>query len=627
MIKFFYPNERNAAQGGLKKVERFRFLCAFFFLLISSHFLQAQTAQQLISSSKADTWVATDALRRTLPNAEETGAPKEDKFVGIFYFIWQGAHGYDHHSQAQADEGVMPKLPSDTVSPYNIPEMLREKPENPQYGPMHAFHYWAEPYFGYSLPDDEWIIRKHAQLLSDAGVDVIILDVTNAHLYLPQVKKIGEVYRKMRAEGLSTPSISFLLNTAHVTTGTRLYEDFFAQNLYKDLWFYWKGKPLLLCNPEGLPEAMKDFFTLRQSWAWSDPKEWFGDGKDKWPWLDHYPQAYGWHASPDKPEEITVNVAQHPISNIGRSFHDGKQPAPENFASGEGLCFAEQWERALEVDPEFVFVTGWNEWVAMRFDDGSAKDFLGKPIEKGETYFVDLYNEEYSRDIEPMKGSFGDNYYYQMVANIRKFKGSRATPIIEAKHTIKIDGNFQEWASIAPIFYDDQGDVAHRNHPGWGRIAAYTNTSGRNDITEARVAQDDENVYFYVKTKDPLTANAGEEWMHLYISLPNANLPDWEGYQFLINRTQKGQNITTIEKCQGGWQWDTIAEIPRMSGDKELEIQVPKKLLGIKGNDFILDFKWTDHASSDGNIMHWLDQGDAAPNGRFRYRCVFNNSN
>ncbi len=26
-------------------------------------------------------------------------------------------------------------------------------------------------------------------------------------------------------------------------------------------------------------------------------------------------------------------------------------------------------ERALKVDPEFIFITGWNEWIAMRLPE------------------------------------------------------------------------------------------------------------------------------------------------------------------------------------------------------------------------------------------------------------------
>ena len=54
-------------------------------------------------------------------------------------------------------------------------------------------------------------------------------------------------------------------------------------------------------DPELKPEV-KAFFTLKRSWAWSSGK-WFGDGQDKWPWLERYPQKYGWSKSSDIPEQ------------------------------------------------------------------------------------------------------------------------------------------------------------------------------------------------------------------------------------------------------------------------------------------------------------------------------------
>ena len=182
------------------------------------------------------------------------------------------------------------------------------------------------------------------------------------------------------------------MNSKPEQTVQRLYKNVYKPALLKDLWFQWKGKPLLLCPPEAVTPDIDSAFTTRQLWAWSKGQKWFGDGKDKWTWVDHTPQSYGWHESKDKPEQISVSPAEHPMSNIGRSFHDGKEP--DEKRSGEGLYFAEQWKRALAVDPEFVFITGWNEWVAMRFNDGASKNMIGKPIAKGETYFVDLYNAE-----------------------------------------------------------------------------------------------------------------------------------------------------------------------------------------------------------------------------------------
>lgn len=594
--------------------------------LLLFSFLQNLQAQQhgpqLTSSSKSDTWVATDALGRDLATGMQNGAIRKDRYVGMFYFIWQGAHGYDRHSAGQADEGVMPKAASDTLSPYDVTQMLKANPTNPQYGPLHAFHHWGEPYFGYYLPDDEWIIRKHAQMLSDAGVDVIILDVTNAAIYTPQVTKIAEVYRKMRSEGLTTPSISFIINSVPEKTIQRLYDTIYKKNLFSDLWFYWKGKPLLLCPPESATDETRNFFEIRRSWAWSKGQEWFGDGKNKWPWLDHTPQSYGWHESPDKAEQVSVAIAEHPMSNIGRSFHDGKQP--KVYQTDKGLYFNEQWKRALEVDPEFVFVTGWNEWVAMRFNDGASKYFLGNKIEKGETYFVDCYNAEFSRDAEPANDEqIKDNYYYQLVDFVRQYKGSRPLPVNNRLNSIKIDGEFKDWESVAATYTDDKGDTFHRKHAGWGRIKEYVNTTGRNDIVEAKVATGKDDIFFYVKTAEPLTSRSPDNWMQLLIGLKDSTKPAWEGLQFLVNRAPGNTTTTTLDQYTQDGKWKEVQVVSYRIGTHEMEFRIPKKALGISGNSFTLDFKWQDNIPLDGNPMHWLDKGDTAPNGRFRYRYTF----
>ncbi len=583
----------------------------------------SQEAKQLISSSKADTWVARDALGRELPLGSHQGKIRKDRYVGMFYFVWHGAHGYDRHQAATLpDEGVMPKAPSDTLSPYDNTQILKADPINPKYGPIHAFHHWGEPYFGYYLPDDEWIIRKHAQMLSDAGVDVLIMDVTNASIYMPQITKIAEVYRKMRKEGSSTPLISFIVNTNPEQTVQRLYDSIYKKGLFQDLWFYWKGKPLVLCAPEAMTEETRAFFNVRRSWAWSKGQKWFEDGKDKWPWLDHTPQSYGWHEAPDKAEQVSVAIAEHPMSNIGRSFHDGKEPKMPQ--TEKGLYFNEQWKRAIEVDPEFVFVTGWNEWVAMRFDDGASKYFLGKKINKGETYFVDCYNAEFSRDAEPAKDSLiKDNYYYQLVNNIRAYKGARETPVAGKTSEIKIDGNFADWQKVQSVFNDDQGDVFHRKHPGWGRIKEYVNTSGRNDIVEARIANGKNDLFFYVKTAKPMTDWKTANWMQLLIGISDSTKPAWEGVQYLVNGHPKTESETTLEKFGENGQWDKTLGIRYKTSGNELEIRIPKTALGISGKSFSLDFKWQDNVPP-GDAMFWLDQGDTAPNGRFKYRYIFN---
>lgn len=577
--------------------------------------------QSYYTLSRSDTWVAQDALSRKIDN-KNYPQPRANKKVGIFYFIWQGAHGYDQHAAGLADEGVMPASPSDTISPYDISQMLRENPDNPQYGPVHAFHYWGQPYMGYYLPNDEWIIRKHAQMISDAGIDVIIIDVTNAAIYLPQVKRLCEIYTLMRKEGNITPQIAFILNSNPKPTLERLYSSFYEKGLFRDLWFDWKGKPLLLCPPEGTTPEMHDFFTIRHTW-FASSWDWFGDGKDKWTWADLYPQQPGWHNSPDKPEEVSVCAATHPMSNIGRSFHEGKQPDPDRLKSGEGLFFAQQFNRALEIDPEFIFITGWNEWVAMRFIDGASAEMLGKKISKGDTYFVDQYNEEYSRDIEPMKGGFGDNYYYQMVDFVRKYKGVHSPSVATKETSLKMDGKMDKWDGVSNLYLDDIGDIIHRNHAGWGRIRNYSNNTGRNDIIQSKVSCDGKNIFFYVKTASDITSYTDKDWMRLFIEINGSDRKNWEGFSFVINNQIKSDKETYLQKSLGGWNWQGVCAIKYRVNKNEMEFAIPLKALGITGKKFSINFKWIDNAVNDGNIMECIDDGDTAPNGRFRYQFSY----
>lgn len=560
----------------------------------------------------SDTWVATDALGRSVPTGRETRAPKDDRTVGIFYFLWE--------SKTHDSAGL-----------FDISQILAKNPANPQWGTLHAFHWWSEPQLGYYLADDPWVIRKHAQMLADAGVDVIICDVTNAFTYPESYLAICKTYEEIRKKGGKTPQIAFITHAAAGKTAQKLYDDFYSKNLYPDLWYRWNDKPLILAKPDDLSPQLRDFFTCRESWAWSNPGGWFGDGKDKWPWLDSTPQKPGWHESADKPEQIAVAVAQHPTGNIGRSFHDGHEPPPDQQTPEKGLYFTEQWKRALEVDPQFVFVTGWNEWIAQRFEsgEGGGPGFLGRRLTKGETFFVDEYTPEYSRDIEPMKGGFGDDYYYQLVANIRRYKGARPIPKASAPRTIRLSGLFTQWNTVGPEYRDDIGDTAPRDHAGFGGAGPYKDHSGRNDFDTMKVARDTKNFYFYVRTSawsPPITKpDTKSNWMTLLLA-PNGGddrTKGWEGYRYAVRRViWQGREVTALcENVGGRWEWKPILPVTMRMELREMHLAFPRAAIGLPdGFPVKLDFKWIDNVPDSGDIRDFLNHGDVAPNGRFRYR-------
>jgi hypothetical protein len=550
----------------------------------------------------ADTWVATDGLGRSTPGAGEVGPPRGDRTVGIFYFLW--------------NEGQNPV--------YDLSRIVAANPEDPKFGPRGAFHHWGEPLFGYYRDDDPYVIRKHVQMLGDVGVDVWFFDVTNALTYDSVRDAVLKVLDDVKASGQKTPKIAFLTNSASERTVEHLYRTFYKPGTARDHWFIWQGKPLILAPPEGLSDEIQGFFTIRRSWAWTKGHAWFGDGRDKWPWLDHTPQTPGWHESPDKPEQIVVCSAEHPISNIGRSFHDGKQPPPAERRPEAGLYFGEQWKRAREVDPPFVFVTGWNEWIAQRFIDANGTMSMGGvPLKPGGTYFVDQFSPEYSRDLEPMKGGFGDAYFYQLASEIRRYKGARSTPDVKPAR-VRVDGSFGDWKLAGPEFRDTIGDPAHRDHPGWQDEPKFTDTTGRNDLTLAKVARSLEFVSFHIQTKDPLTPR-GENWMVLLLDVDADPKTGWLGYDVVVNAGLPEDGMATVERLKAdGSREPTEAAAALAFDGNELELAVPRSALNaIHRKRVVIDFKWVDNIPIGGDASAFTLHGDAAPNDRFNYRAAW----
>ena len=550
--------------------------------------------------ARSDTWVATDALGRKLPGFKECGPPKKDKFVAIFYFLWLGQHS--------------------TTGPWDITKILAANPTDPQWGPAQHFHHWGEPEVGYYVSSDEWVIRRHCRMLIDAGTDVLALDVTNSFTYPENFQTLCKVLQEFRDKGINTPQVIFMTNSNSDQTVTKLYNDVYAKKLYPDLWFRWLGKPLILAAPGNLSTEIKDFFTFRQSWAWHDPNGWFGDGHDKWPWLDSTPQAFGWHEK-DVPEEICVCVAQHPMTNIGRSHSNNVQPDPEHFQTDKGIYFAEQWKHALEVNPSFLFVTGWNEWVAQRFlADGVYNLMTGRKLAKGDSFFVDTYNQEYSRDIEPMKGGHTDNYYYQMIDGVRRFKGIRAPEPSGGPAEIKIDGRFDDWAGVRPEFRDWIGDTEHRNSVGWGDAGTYVNKTGRNDFVRLKVAYDPSFVYFYAETRGAITSRMLPNWMLLFIDADCDSSTGWHGYDYLVNYKVTGPTTTTLMRTTTGWSWKQVSTVSYQVAGNKMEIRIPRRELGLAGRKVALDFHWADNIRQPDDIIEFAVSGDSAPDRRFNYR-------
>ncbi len=576
---------------------------------------------------RPDTWVATDDLGRIVPGYKDVGE-KKNVYVGMFYWTW--------HSPYSSD-----------IIPRNLTEIINKYPEaqndwdHPVWQVDKALYFWDESIYGYYTGTDQYVYRKHGELLADAGVDVVFFDCTNGiSLKRPQYMALCKAWTEARNNGVNTPKIAFLMNF-HNSLESRnctiseleiIYQDLYRRGLYQDLWFYWKGKPLVMARYDDLDKENRlhkeilDFFTFRPGNPsyYSKP-----DAKDNWGWLSVYPQTLYGVDENGKPEQITVGVSQN-ADDIGLTAMNGKGVYGRSYTKGEysytysdivvdknidnpklyGLNFQQQWDYAIKNEPEFIFVTGWNERTVGRYKNWCRTD----------NAFPDQFNDEYSRDTEPTKCELKDNYYYQLAANIRRFKGVSKPDRISAQKTIHLDLGIEQWKDIKPEFTHYTGNTPERNETGINKDMLYENHTMRNDIVKSKVAYDDKNIYFIVITTKELTPYTDNAWMRLFIDT-GTNV-SWETFGYVINRINPTDSVCYLEKSKGGWNWETVGELEYSVKENILQIKVPRKLLGKEteqANVPRFNFKWSDNMQNDGDIMDFYLNGDAAPGGRFKF--------
>ncbi len=565
----------------------------------------------------AGAMAAIDDLGRTMYTSQDVeayGSTKE-RYVGLFYFLWQGEHG---------DSGVfdLQKI-IDKVGVNNAGKLSCGL-----YGPVGAMHWFAEPLYGYYYANDAWVLRKHAELLTNANIDFLYFDVTNGYTYLQNALKLMGYLHELNEQGFDAPQVVFYTNTEAERVIRELYNSVYKANKYPDTWFCIDGKPVII-GPEDA--NINGFFTMKQNqWPTEATKS------NAWPWMDfQWPQRMFNSGSKDG-GAMSVSIAQHSgtimfsdsslygnVSNRGRSFAE-KRATPANLQKAylawqddpsltmQGLNFQAQFDIAIKSKAMYILVTGWNEWVAQRQPSQDGRDVI----------FVDTSAMEFSRDAEMMRGGYFDNYYIQLAYNVQRVKGAVPIVVQDARNKINIRGSFDQWDNVAVTYSDPSGDVADRNATGFGHTK-YTNTSGRNDIVAAKVTSDTENVYFYVKTAAPITAaDKNSSWMKLYLNTDGEST-GWYGFDYIVNYAPKNANTTTVAKYSGrknAYQFKEAGEVSYRVEGNEMMVAVPQSMIGCEGYlELCMQFKWADSETSIDEMEDFYCDGDAAPLGRMNF--------
>ncbi|MDR3267501.1 MAG: hypothetical protein LBT83_00315 [Tannerella sp.] len=584
-----------------------KFFINLFIVSVFVFAAQAQTDKITYRDIFPDTWVATDALGRAMPGMSETGLLKNDqrRVVGIFYITW--------HSDNMANISRVG----------DITKLLAKDPDarldtnHPAWGgtgyePWH----WGEPEEGYFLSRDEYIIRRDISMLSDAGVDVLVMDVTNAIQYWSEWETLFAVMQEMAAEGNKVPKFCFwAFNMGVFSVVQNLYEKIYKQDKYRNLWFYWDDKPLLLCrffypqpekdtpnyapsaNPNYDPDAalnprnphygnpdytseiytgytaeVREFFTMRSMWdgyLCGSPR--CVGTEDYWTFVYHFQDKAVSGLTPDElvsrhkgvKEQMAVSPAQHPASGVGKSW-----------SRNAGEPELNQYDMPVEAYVPWMGDTvKYPEKYGIYFQERWDEALVANP----QFVFLCDWNEwthgKWTTDKVFLGRNsnffFWDQYNAEFNRTLQPMKGGYSD-----NYYMQMAQNIRRYKGVSPVpdFHGFEKVVINGDFNDWQPVAdvfrdtkgdivhrdydgyaglRYTNTSGRNDILTVKTTVDEHNLYFYAATDTPLTPSTGKNWMLLLIDADNNHETGWNGYDFIVNKQVDTDRMTTVMKYTG----------------------------------------------------------------------------
>ena len=318
--------------------------------------------------------------------------------IGIFYSIWHCPYVRSPY-------------------PFVVSKILAGEQE---WGPLGTVHFWGEPQVGfYCLWERPDVLKKHAEMIRDMGIDFVFLDITNwNNLQGSKVKdriidpynKLLEVWNTIHDAPKVVPWVPFTGSTFDPNTNM---VDYLAEKLkqYPNLQFIYEGKPLLLItyknenqiNQEKVKILGEDFTIKKMRTALVHP------GEGAWGFISMCrntpsPESNLPCNQKHSSEQLTVALAYQ--RTFMSTIYGPSPPVPKQG----GLTLRKQFETAFK-NPNIPVLTivGWNEWTARRGDcTGKANCPCDKYSEIG--CFVDAYKPGYNRDAEPSKEE-GDFYY------------------------------------------------------------------------------------------------------------------------------------------------------------------------------------------------------------------------
>jgi hypothetical protein len=241
------------------------------------------------------------------------------------------------------------------------------------WGPIKEWNGPFHPLLGEYKTSDPQVVRQHLRWLRRAGVDVIFYDLCRVQpeltiLDLPKQKTLQLIIEELSRQEKEPRKLQLAIwmekwNSNPTAAEYRFGLDYIRENL-AGLDFYCRhdGKPLVVTylnkpSPEidELDQEYAPFLTIRRISPFRNVKGWryFGPDGDK-ECMTVNPGADGFM------EEafITKYIDKKPIDD--EAFRKRGRAAVEQRA--EGAYFENQLLKARQVDPQLIFISGWNDW-------------------------------------------------------------------------------------------------------------------------------------------------------------------------------------------------------------------------------------------------------------------------
>lgn len=277
-----------------------------------------------------------------------------------------------------------------------------------------AFYYWGKPeLWHYCLTGNEWerVLKKHAERLTSAWIDYIVIDSTN-HAFTDNTKSdrtnemIIEPTKKLLQVWSTIPNAPKVVIWAPIVEDGDVYKILLQElNKYPNLQFQYKWKPLILNASDtaryhtdnNAIQILSRIMTVRDMWG-------LGWVWNKWQFMNPT-----WSQWPNNGEQISVSPAYqiNYMTKDSAVWKNNGATLKSQFSS----VFANPW-----IDT--VIISSWNEWASIRLQD---------IFEPEKAAYTDTYDENRNRDIEPQAWWKWDFYYQLMKKCIASYKAGKAS--------------------------------------------------------------------------------------------------------------------------------------------------------------------------------------------------------